>query len=295
MHFHTIAGRRVAVEGRFIRTARLSSEWLEDLDDPRAFIQQLRTSNIRADFFTFWQRLPELQPKYPFFREKDSVAAVPLVDYDHWWNNQINSKTRNLVRKAEKSGVQIRIVPFDDQLVSGITDIFNETPVRQARRFTHFGKDHAQVKKDMSKELDQSLFLGAFFDGELIGFIKLLDAGNYSMAVEIISKIKHRDKSPQNALLAFAVKVCCERNVSYLVYSRWISGSLGDFKRRNGFEKFELSRYFVPLSLKGRCLLRLNLYPALIGLPQFESMRQWAKTVRRHWYFFSQDGIRGKS
>jgi hypothetical protein len=291
MQTNEIAGRLVVTEGRIIKTARLAHEWLEDLDHPGAFIQQLRMSNIRADFFTFWQRLPELQPKYPFLQEKDSVAAVSLVDYDHWWNNQINSKTRNLVRKAEKSGVQIRVVPFDDQLVRGITDIFNETPLRQGRRFPHFGKDHAQVKKDMAKELDQSLFLGAFFDGELIGFIKLLDAGNYSMAVEIISKIKHRDKSPQNALLAFAIKVCCERYVAYLVYSRWIGGSLGDFKRHNGFEKFDLPRYVVPLSVKGQLLVRLHIYPFLRKQRIPPKLHQVAKSLRSKMY--SLVGARG--
>jgi hypothetical protein len=286
MQTNDITGRLVVIEGKIIKTARLANEWLEDLEEPSDFVEHLRRARIGADVFTFWERLSKRKQEYPFPSKPDAIAAIPLKTYDFWWEKQIGSKTRNLVRKAEKSGVEVRVVPFDDDLVEGISAIFNETPIRQGRRFNHFGKSLNCVKREMSRELEQSIFLGAYVGSELIGFIKLLDAGRYFMAVEIISKLAHRDKSSQNSLLAFAVRTCCDAKIPYLVYSRWISGSLGDFKRRNGFEKFELSRYFVPLSLKGRCVLRLNLYPSLTGLPQFESMRQCAKTLRRHWYFF---------
>ena len=255
-----VNGREITVEGRIFKTARLRHEWLEDVDSPDTFIDELGKSEMKVDFFTFWQRLPEVEPRYSFYHEKDDVAAVPLQTYEHWWDKQIGSKTRNLIRKAKKAGVTVGVVPFDDRLVRGITEIFNETPVRQGRRFVHFGKNEAQVRSEIGRRLDRSAFIGAFLQEELIGFIKLLDADKYSMTVEIISKIAHRDKSPQNALLDFAVRYCSEGGVPYLVYSRWINSSLGDFKRHNGFEKFELPRYMVPLSLKGKLFLNSKLY-----------------------------------
>jgi hypothetical protein len=41
------------------------------------------------------------------------------------------------------------------------------------------------------------------------------------------------------------------------------NSSLTEFKRRNGFEKVLLPRYFIPLTLKGRGALNLGLHREL--------------------------------
>ena len=111
----------------------------------------------------------------------------------------------------------------------------------------------------------------------------LADAGNYAFLGQIISKIAHRDLAPTNALLAKAVERCAEKRFPYLVYARWLDDSRGDFKRSNGFQKFDLPRYFVPLTLKGKLALKLGLHrgwreavPEQIGKP--------LKKLRRRWY-----------
>ena len=57
-----------------------------------------------------------------------------------------NDKTRNMVRKAGKKDVSIRVVGFDDKLVEGIAEIYNESPLRQGNRFRHYGKDFETLK-----------------------------------------------------------------------------------------------------------------------------------------------------
>ena len=51
---------------------------------------------------------------------------------------------------------------------------------------------------------------------------------------------------------------CAEKGIPYLVYSLWLEDSLGDFKRSNGFQKFDLPRYYVPLTGKGKLALKLG-------------------------------------
>ena len=53
---------------------------------------------------------------------------------------------------------------------------------------------------------------------------------------------------------------CAEKGIPYLVYALWLDDSLGDFKRSNGFQKFDLPRYFVPLTRKGKLALKLGLH-----------------------------------
>jgi hypothetical protein len=272
------------VSGRLVRVARIGNEWFSDIDDPGATIRQLGAMNLgRVDLFTFWQRLPAREPRFAYYWEPEFVAALPLTDYDAWWNRQIDGKTRNLVRKGEKKGLTVGVVPFDDGLVRGITRIFNETPVRQGRRFWHYGKGHEQIRDEMADRPEKSLFIGAHLDGELVGFVKLLLLDEYAMMVEIISEVRHRDKAPNNALVAAAVRECTDRRIPFLTYSTWGAAGLAGFKESNGFERVPLPRYFVPLTLRGRAALGLKLHRGL-GARLPDGLKDRAKAARRRWH-----------
>jgi hypothetical protein len=239
---------------------QLEDEWYDDVKNPRSVIAALKESRAKADIFTFWQRLPDVEPRFDFYTEWESIAALPVKSFDHWWNKQIKSRTRNLIRKTEKSGVEVREACYDDAFVRGMTDIFNETPVRQGRRFWHYGKKFETVKRQFSRFLFREDLIGAYYRDELIGLVMLGNAGQYAVTGQIISKIQHRDKAINNALIAKAVEVCARRNLPYLVYLQWAGGSLAEFKRRCGFEETRVPRYYVPLTKRGRLILRLGLH-----------------------------------
>ena len=152
----------------------------------------------------------------------------------------------------------VRKVEFHDKFVEGMTAIFNETPVRQERKFLHYGKTFETVKRQFSRFLFREEILGVFLGDALFGFAILADAGRFAALTQIISCVKHRDKSPNNALMAKAVEVCAERKVSQLVYALWPRGPLRDFKRHNGFEPVNLPGLsWVPLTIKGALALKL--------------------------------------
>ncbi len=273
----------VVIGGSLLRKARLDQEWYEDLEKPEELIAALSEQPSRADILTFWQRLPDLEPRYPYYTEWEEVAALPVTTYEHWWSNQIKSRTRGLVRKSEKQGVTVREVEFTDDFVQGMTRIFNESPMRQGRPFWHYGKDFDTVKRQFSRYLFRELLIGAYYEGELIGFMMIALAGKYAVTGQIISMISHRDKGTNNCLIAKAVEVCAREKVPYLVYLHWGTGSLAEFKRRNGFEKKRLPRYYVPLTAKGRLALRLGLHRGLLPvLP--EAMVGRLKQLRAMWY-----------
>src|SRR5712691_10673192 len=171
-----------------------------------------------------------------------------------------------------------------------MTEIFNETPVRQGRRFWHYGKDFDTVKRQFSRYLFRETLIAAYFRGEFIGFVMLGDAGRYGVTGQIISKIRHRDKATNNALIAKAVEVCERKKLAYLVYLYWGSGSLAEFKRRCGFVETRVPRYYVPLTQTGRLILRVGLHRGwkeLLPPP----LRERLKTLRRWW--LGRDGGRG--
>ncbi|MGE4056584.1 MAG: hypothetical protein AB7F99_17475, partial [Vicinamibacterales bacterium] len=196
--------------------------------------------------------------------------------YEEWWKSQINNKTRNLVVKSRKKGVVVRQVEFDDAFVRGITAIFNETPIRQERPFLHYGKSEATIRRQFARYLFREEILGAYAGDELIGFVMMAYAGSFATLTQIISLIRHRDKSPNNALIAAAVERCAARKVPALAYALWPRGPLRDFKKHNGFEPVMVPRYYVPLTTKGRIALRFKLHRHPVELlpePAIERLR----------------------
>jgi hypothetical protein len=286
----TLCGRDVKVQGRLIRIARIDGEKWRFLDDPEPVIDGLRKCGTRVDLFTFMQRLPETSPKYSYPMEVDNLAVLPVSTFDHWWTKQIGFKARNKAKQAEKKGVTVREVPFDDTLVRGIWEVYNECPVRQGVPFLHYGKDIEAVRKHAATFLDSSIFIGAFLDGRMIGFIKLIfdETRTQGGLMHIVSMVRHRDKAPTNALVAQAVRSCADRGVPHLVYSNFAYGkkqqsSLSEFKERNGFQRVDLPRYFVCLTRIGWVAFCLGLHRRFVDhLP--EPLAAKLREVRRAWY-----------
>ena len=285
-----LENRNVIVQGRLCRVAHVDGEGYKFLADPESAIAALRTSNTRADIFTFMQELPETSPRYKYPFEWDNFAVLTISTFDQWWSKQIGFKARNKAKQAEKKGIVIREVPFDDALVRGIWEIYNESPVRQGRRFPHHGKNLEAVRSMSATFLDSSVFIGAFDGDKLIGFIKLTmnDARTQAGLMHILSLMSYRDKAPTNALVAQAVRSCADRGVTRLVYANFAYGkksrsSLSDFKERNGFHRVDVPRYYVPLTPWGAVAFRLGLHRRLSEqMP--ESVAAKLRELRTRWY-----------
>ena len=91
---------------------------------------------------------PSLIHPATWIREDDNVGLLEIKSYDDWWQ-EIGKKTRNMVRRAEKSGVKVSVVEPSDKLAEGIWKIYNETPIRQERAFSHYGESLELVKLNM--------------------------------------------------------------------------------------------------------------------------------------------------
>jgi hypothetical protein len=268
-----IDGKAVIVLGRWVKIARVhEEEWMEGdvVKDPESLVGQLRNTRFPAHVFTFLQKPPDTEPRYRFHFDWDNFAAIHIKSYDDWWQ-KLPQESRKNSRRSVKRGVTVRTVDIDDALIRGITEIYNETPIRQGKPFPHYGKDFSTVKNEVSTMMDRSSFIGAYHGNELIGFIKVVYMGNIASILHIVSKNAHYDKRPTNALIAKAVELCSQKGISYLLYGRYTYGKktsspLIEFKKRNGFEEVRVPRYYIPLSPWGRIVVGLRLYRGLLGL-----------------------------
>lgn len=280
----------IKIRGKLVRIGQIDGDKFKFLDDPEPTLLHLRQQKARPDIFTFMERMPHTSPRFRYPMEWDNLAVLTIPSFEHWWNQTLGFKARNKAKQAAKKGVTVREVPFDDDLVRGIWEIYNESPVRQGRRFPHYGRSIDSVRHISRTFPESSVFIGAFLDEKLIGFIKLLwdDSRTQAGVLHVISMIRHRDKAPTNALVAQAVRSCAERNIPYLVYSNFAYGKkersgLSDFKERNGFERIQLPRYYVPLTPLGRTALRFGLHHRVSHYVP-ESIAAKLRDARYEWY-----------
>jgi len=118
-----IGNTELITTGRLVKIAMLRNEWYEFLEEPQGFLEVLRRSKISASLFTFLEKPAEKEPKERFHCEHESIPVLPVTTYEHWLKKQVNDKTRNMVRNASRSGVEVREVVFDDAFIRDVTEI----------------------------------------------------------------------------------------------------------------------------------------------------------------------------
>lgn len=281
------------VDGSSIKIASLYDEdWIEnELQSPQMWIDALKSgrSALKADILRFSQKVPDATPRFDYPMELRSMAVAEVGNFKTWWES-LPQESRKNVRRSAKRGVTVQVKCFDDELVAGIASVQNETPFRQGRRYPHFGKSLDEVRRDHGAFLDRCDFICAYFEGEMIGFLKLVYRGKIASLLQLNSKVAHYDKRPANALLAKAVELCEARGATHMTYALFNYEGKGhsplrEFKERNGFCEMLLPNYYVPLTLWGQICVRMKLYRGVRELLP-KKMVTSALNLRTRWYSF---------
>ncbi len=284
----------IIVKGGWIKIASLlDADWLEkELQDPERCISSLkeeRGNGLHADIFSFGQIPPATRPKHNYPLDFDSIASLPTSNFKKWWES-VPQETRKNVRRSQKRGVVVTVRDLTDDLIHGLVDLNNDSPVRQGKPYTHYGKNFERVKADQSSFLGRSEFICAYFGEELVGYMKLVYRGNTASILHLLPKASHQDKRPANALIAKAVEVCESRGISHLIFGKFNYGNKGDnplreFKTRNGFEEVLVPRFYVPLTPWGQFCLKTKLHRGLVGILPKNAIALGVK-ARAKWYSF---------
>src|SRR5713226_1946943 len=106
-----VCGRTVVATGKWLRLAVLKDEDLVEGDavpEPARFVEQLRNTRLRADIFSFAQKLPDVSPKYRYHCKWDNWAGIPITSFDNWWH-KLPQESRKNTRRAAKRGVVVRV------------------------------------------------------------------------------------------------------------------------------------------------------------------------------------------
>lgn len=276
-----------------VKIARDTNEYRKDILPTEEALQKLRERGI--DVFTFIERKwCHTTPNPPSFwaRTSDNVALLQVTSYEEWLEI-IGKKTRNMIRKAERSGIRTGVAEPDGRFTEGVWRIYNETPIRQERGFPHYGMPLEAVR-NLLRSVPNCTYTGAYLQDELAGFVQLVHGESVTIISQILSLQKYWDKAVNNALVAKSVGVCAERHIQSIMYGRMGNHpSLDHFKLNNGFTRRQLTRFYVPLTRKGKVAVWLGLHRDLKdSLPQ----RVRYKLIPLYnWLSRSRAGIRRSS
>ena len=244
----------------FFKIAKDIEEYEKDVKPTEKFTSKLRERGV--DIFTFierrWSNKIQNAPQ-SWLKTMDNIALLQITSYDDWWKG-ISKKTRNMIRKAEKSGIRTETAEPNEKLAEEICKIYNETPIRQERAFPHYGEPLEAVRHEVLSSKNCT-YIGAYFQHELAGFIQLVHGDDVARISQILSLQKHWDKAVNNALVAKAVEVCAGKGTRFLMYGRMGNHpTLDSFKQNNNCVKFDLTRFYIPLTTRGRVAAKLGLH-----------------------------------
>ena len=290
-----VNGKKLIATGKWLRTAMVRGEEMmeHELENPEVYIQKLKgnaNDALKADIFTFTQKLPSTCPKYAYPLEWESVAAIHLVSFKEWWEG-LPQETRKNVRRSQRRGVAVKIKELDDDLIQGIREVNDDSPLRQGMPNGYYGKSYEETKKLYGEFVGRCNFICAYFGDKLIGFLHLVYRGEIAAILNLTTKPSHFDKRPANALMAKAAELCEAKGISYVTYGLYNYGNKRDhplrtFKIRNGFREILVPRFFVPLNRWGKLCMKAKLQRGLIGILPHSVITIAART-RSLWYNFT--------
>jgi hypothetical protein len=271
----------------FYSFANFGFECLFDIEPKKELLANLRNNGV--DLFTFINRefLKPARNEYAFHREVENYAIMRINSYDDWWSNSIKKHERYSVRKAQKSGIKVKRTEINDELLRSVQKIYNETPIREGRRYSGYGQSIQSLRKKFQNMGDSDL-LGAYLGSELVGLIWIRYGNRAALIQSFVSLLEQRNKCPNNALISEAVKRCASRHFEFLVYGNHYGflPSLDVFRTKQGFQKFPLSRYYVPLTTTGEVALKLRLHrkfeyllPIQVERPLLQVYNRLSRTI----------------
>ncbi len=192
-----------------------------------------------VDLFSFIERSflrRHKQHRFGFYTSSETIGLLQIEGFDTWVKS-LRPRERTTIRKADRIGLKTRVVDVDEDFIQSACRIYNETPIRQGRKYSGFGISVDDVRNKFSN-LQSSEVIGAYIDNKLIGLAWIEFGDQVAAMMSFISLTSRRNKNPNNALMARTVKLCHEKGFRYLTYGNMgYNPGLDFFKKNNGFQR----------------------------------------------------------
>ena len=92
-----VLGRTVITTGKWPKVASVQDERLDEREfsiGAASFIEALKQTGLKADIFTFAQKLPDIVPRHSFYLEWDNLAVIPITTFSDWWERRGHTREK---------------------------------------------------------------------------------------------------------------------------------------------------------------------------------------------------------
>lgn len=248
--------------GGVLFDGELSAEALETFRE--AFEQQMQEANIVCNFVRYHPVLANAIPMKGISKVIDlgKTVAMDLESPEVIWSN-IHSKNRNMIRKAEKNGIEI-LHGQGMELMDQFIDIYNATMQKDnAEEYYYFKRPfYESIDRDLK---DNYEMFYAMYEGRPIAMSIMIFANgrlNYHLSG---SDIEYRNLAPSNLLLYQAALWGCEQGMKTFHLGGGVgSGEDNLFKFKIAFNKNSDYQFSI-----GKQVFDHNQYRKLVELRHF--------------------------
>ena len=154
----------------------------------------------------------------------------------------IGAKSRNMNKKAQKSGIECREFEWNSKL-DDIYEINTSSLVRQGRQMDQAYLEYPKRVELLAEGDFRIKHIGAFKEERLIGYIELFIYGNFAMTNRILGHKEYLKFGVMNLLFKEVVSFAIEDGIEYINYltmENRENNSLSAFKYRVGFRDYSL-------------------------------------------------------
>lgn len=200
-----------------------------------SFLEYSSQNNIIAEFIRFHP----LQKNNNIFNKNIEILHNRVIVYldltkgvNRIWNEDIKSKNRNMIRKAEKSGLIVEVSRDYEVFKHIYCKTMNKV---EADNYYYFDEKYYQQMKDSNNYI----LLNVRKENTIIASAIFMKYGKY-FHYHLSGSLKEYLKfAPNNLLLWEAIKLSCESGAKWFHFGGGLSDSLDDnlFKFKSNFSK----------------------------------------------------------
>ena len=203
----------------------------------RVYVEKMKEEGIVDNFVRYHPVLANAEPMKQISNVIDlgKTVAIDLSSEEVIWNNII-SKNRNMIRKAEKNGIEIRHGK-DLELFKDFKRIYNTTMEKDHAEEYYFSEDafYESIHRDL---YDNYEMFYAVMDGQIIAMSIMLFANNQMHYHLSGSMLEYRNLAPSNLLLYKAALWGCEHGYKTFHLGGGVgSGEDGLYKFKAAFNR----------------------------------------------------------